>query len=495
MWDGIRKHHMVLVDKFKGLTTKKKILLLSAVALVIAAIVWVCFHFFGKGYLATTMRLLRVEGTVSIEDSKGKEKPVMNNIRFSSGDALNTGSDGLASVGLDDTKIVTLEHDSRAEFVKRKKQLELKLTKGALYFEVTEHLNDDETFEIKTSTMTVGIRGTSGYVYYDEDGRASLVLTDGKVTVVATNPETGETKTTDVKGGQSIKVYIYSADRPEGSIDFYLDDLDESEIPEFPLRLLADNDELLDKICDDTGWDKDEIRKLITEILDEEEKKKSEETPTPDPTPGDTPTPVPPESSEDPSDPSDTPTPTNTPTPVPPAPTNTPTPEPSESDPSDPTNTPTPVPPTPTNTPTPVPPPPTNTPTPVPPTPTNTPTPVPPTPTNTPPPTNTPTPTPTNTPTPTPTNTPTPTPTPKPIPDREVDVPSGFAEEIEWIEEERVFIIYGNDEHGNEKYLGWVEGKWVELRREEKYNIDLGYNQEYFYYKNSKGKEILYYIR
>ncbi|MBO7563706.1 MAG: hypothetical protein J6T40_02515, partial [Clostridiales bacterium] len=144
----------------------------------------------------------------------------------------------------------------------------------------------------------------------------------------------------------------------------------------------------------------------------------------------------------------------------------------------------TPVPPPPTNTPTPVPPTPTNTPTPVPPTPTNTPTPLPPTPTNTP------TPTPTNTPTPTPTNTPTPTPTPKPIPD-DSEIPEGYAEKIEWIEEEKVFIVSKDTDN----YLGWVEGKWVKLIREEEYKEELGYSLEYFYYMNSGGVKTLYYIR
>ena len=71
------------------------------------------------------MRLLRVEGTVNIEDSRGGSKSVTNNLRFQSGDALNTGADGLASVGLDDTKIVTLQNDSRAEFLKNGKKVNL----------------------------------------------------------------------------------------------------------------------------------------------------------------------------------------------------------------------------------------------------------------------------------------------------------------------------------------------------------------------------------
>ena len=109
--------------------SKRKIIIISVIALAVVAAAVICIVFARQGYLATTMRLLHVEGTVNIENSKGGSKPVVDNLRFQSGDALSTGADGLASVGLDDAKIITLDHESRAEFKKKKKQLELKLTK------------------------------------------------------------------------------------------------------------------------------------------------------------------------------------------------------------------------------------------------------------------------------------------------------------------------------------------------------------------------------
>ena len=167
---------MKLIDGFKNLPAKKKVIIISAAVAVIAAVVVLCV-FLNKGLYANTMRLLKIEGTVSIEDANGNDRPVIDNVRFNSGEALSTGSDGLASVGLDDTKIVTLESDSRVEFTKSRNMLELNLTQGGLYFEVTEHLEPDETFDIRTSTMTVGIRGTSGYVFYDVGAtRASNTL-------------------------------------------------------------------------------------------------------------------------------------------------------------------------------------------------------------------------------------------------------------------------------------------------------------------------------
>ncbi len=329
---------MVLIDRIKGLSLKTKIILSSVIVVVIAAVVIICLLMNKGGYTATTMRLLRVEGTVNIEDGNGKQKPVIDNIRFQSGDALNTGADGLASVGLDDTKIVTLQNDSRAEFKKKNKKLELKLTKGGLYFEVTEKLSDDESFEISTTTMTVGIRGTSGYVFCDEQGRPSVIITDGKVHIVAKNPDTGEVKETDCEAGHKVTVYTFN-DRPKDTVDFKEEEIEVDELNEFTLSMLAENEDLLNKVCADTGWSKEEILALAKDpnaFIKETDPSESGDDPT---DPGETSEPSDsskPESSEpsdqDPSgtsEPGETTKPKKKPTPTP-----TPKPSDSSSDPS-----------------------------------------------------------------------------------------------------------------------------------------------------------------
>lgn len=245
-------------------TANKKIYVIAVVALTAVLAAALCIFFTRKGFLANTMRLLKIEGTVNVEDSKGGSKPVVDNVRFQSGDALTTGTDGLASVGLDDTKIVTLKNDSRAEFVKKGKQLELKLTKGALFFNVTEKLKSDEKFEIKTSTMTAGIRGTSGIIYYDENagGKESLMVTDGVVELSATNPDTNETRTATVKAGQKAMLTIHPG-RIENSVEFDVDEITEDDLSGFTLERLTESDALMDKVCNHTGWNKNKLKDLI----------------------------------------------------------------------------------------------------------------------------------------------------------------------------------------------------------------------------------------
>ena len=119
---------------------------------------------FAEDYTASTIRLLRHEGTVEITDASGKKRAVLENVRFSSGEAMTTGKESLASVGLDSDKVVTMDEQSRVEFKKKAKNLELTLTDGQLLLDVQKKLDKEEKLDVRTSTMTIGIRGTIIYV-------------------------------------------------------------------------------------------------------------------------------------------------------------------------------------------------------------------------------------------------------------------------------------------------------------------------------------------
>ena len=258
------------MERFRSMSNIKKIVIFGVLGLVIIGAVLAII--FSRGYYATTMRILRIEGTVTVEDANGNEKPITDNMRFGSGEAVNTAAKSLASIGLDDHKVVTLQENSRAEFKKAGNKLELNLTEGGIFFEVDKPLEEDETFDVRTSTMVVGIRGTSGYVYVDSEGHECLLLTDGKVHIVGTNPVTGEKKEVYVTAGQNVRVYLYN-DRDVDSIMFELEEFTEADIPEFARAMVLEDEDLLNKVCEDAGWDPDLIANgnLIIEVVDDAE--------------------------------------------------------------------------------------------------------------------------------------------------------------------------------------------------------------------------------
>ena len=133
---------------------------LLSIPVVLIITILMAVNVMAETYTATTMRLLRYEGKVEIQDSSGKSSLVMENIRLNSGDSLQTGAGSSASVGLDSAKIVTLDENTKVEFTKQAKAMKLSLAEGSFLLDVSEKLSGDESLDIRTSTMAVGIRGT-----------------------------------------------------------------------------------------------------------------------------------------------------------------------------------------------------------------------------------------------------------------------------------------------------------------------------------------------
>ena len=267
-------------DKIFG---KKKLVVIIATVVLVLVVAVIFFINFRSQITATTMRLLRVEGTVSLEE-KGKTRTVKENLRLNDGNALSTESESLVSIGLDETKVVTLDEKSRAEFSQKGRKLNLNLTDGSLFFVVEKPLEADESFDIRTSTMVVGIRGTSGWVSVEGENE-SLIITDGIVHVKGTNPVTGESKEIDVSAGQKISIYLYN-DRDVDSIMFHLENVTERDLPKFVLDRLREDPDLLDLVIEQTGWDRPWIVGDIkptptTEPKEDDDKSKEAAQPTP----------------------------------------------------------------------------------------------------------------------------------------------------------------------------------------------------------------------
>ena len=242
---------------------KKKIPIIATVtALLIICAVLVVFFLHKNRIKATTMRLLRIVGEVTLEDGK-KKKTIMDNLRLNDGNALSTEAESLASVGLDDTKIISIEENSRAEFYQKGKKLELVLTKGRLFFDVQQPLADNESLDIKSSTMVVGIRGTSGYVWEDPaSGIHYIYITDGHVTVNGYNPQTEKNEEVTVGPGQRVTAYL----NDDGTFNtFIVEDVTEDDLPIALIRELFNNPDTLERVLKATGYDKNKLLKRLLE--------------------------------------------------------------------------------------------------------------------------------------------------------------------------------------------------------------------------------------
>ena len=153
---------------------------LTALVLSLALLLTSC----GNGTSAATMYLRKTEGAVGVSDGKGKELTPKDNLGLYSGYQVETQAESYAWIDLDQVKLAKLDQDSEVEINKEGKKLEIDVKSGSLFFNVTEPLTDDETMNIATSTMIIGIRGTCGWV---TDNTAALL--EGTVSVTAGGQE------------------------------------------------------------------------------------------------------------------------------------------------------------------------------------------------------------------------------------------------------------------------------------------------------------------
>lgn len=206
---------------------------------------------------ASTIRLSSYTGDVTLTSDTGRNIEVKEDKRLFGGNELKTGKESKAWVLLDEDRMVTVMERSTVDFYQSGKSIKLNLEKGNLFFNIARDLGEDESFEIATSTMVIGIRGTSGYVRESEDGYPVLYLTSGKVMVYVEDPDSGEDDQRKVKAGQKLTV-IMTDDGPE----IIVEDITEYDLPEDALFEITGDDDLLDEVVGDAGWDKDILLNL-----------------------------------------------------------------------------------------------------------------------------------------------------------------------------------------------------------------------------------------
>ncbi len=225
---------------------------------------------------AVSMRLARIKGDVSLTD-EGKKLTPMEGQRLHDGNAVGTGVESRAGISLDDVKAAVLGEASHAELHQDGKKLAMDLDSGDMYFSVAKPLNDDETFEIRTSTMTLGIRGTSGYVSIVDDNKTVVILTSGHATITSA---TGEEFAIDA--GQQVTILAEDTN----STEFEPISIEPNDYPMLLIEELVLDETMLEEVNEQNEGDlKGEILvneqyKSIISHADEYEFDTAGETPT-----------------------------------------------------------------------------------------------------------------------------------------------------------------------------------------------------------------------
>lgn len=202
----------------------------------------------GDSAKASAMRLMRTKGSVGIQNGEGERLSLEEDMRLYSGYCLSTRRRSFAWINLDSVKLTKMDASSEIEIRKSGKDLEIIVNKGRLYFNVTRPLDKDEDLDIRTSTMSVGIRGTCGWVEADEEEGAKVYILEGAVECFATGPDGGQTDSVAVSAGQAAKLSPSAA-------KIQVEPFQEKDVLPFVLEELAGDEALREKIREDSGLD------------------------------------------------------------------------------------------------------------------------------------------------------------------------------------------------------------------------------------------------
>ena len=173
----------------------------------------------------TTMKLIKTDGEVGVENEKGKSVDLIENLGLYNGYGIGTQKKSFAWIDLDDTKLTKMDEKSDVDIKKDGKKLELVVNSGGLFFNVTKPLEDDESMDIRTSTTICGIRGTCGWV--ESQGDTSYVgLFDGKMECFVTVDGKEETVKVNAK-----EILIVKKDGD--NVTYEVKELTYKDVPEF----------------------------------------------------------------------------------------------------------------------------------------------------------------------------------------------------------------------------------------------------------------------
>lgn len=247
--------------KKQGTGREKRVLLRMIILLAVLFAGTGCM----KKNVASVIELEKSEGEIEIINGRGKDILPAENLHLFQGYMMATQDLSYAWLNLDRARLVKMDEESQIELEKSGKKLEIVVDRGNLFFNIAEPLKDDETLDIRTSSMMVGIRGTCGWVEVLDGGEIMHVyLLEGKVSCETDGRQemvrAGEMAVLDKSG--EITVSPFSVE----------------DIPAFVAEELEADEALREKIQNASGLDVQNIPEPVDESEPADEPEMPEET-------------------------------------------------------------------------------------------------------------------------------------------------------------------------------------------------------------------------
>jgi len=139
-------------------------------------------------YADENIEIMSVDGSVAIEDPLEKTtKVVRPNSILTTGNLLTTGPNSRTVVRVGSDGFVVLGKNSKLEINSGDKEKPglFKQLSGIIYYALNSIKKDKRSIEVRTSTTTIGIRGTR-FIVTDNEDRNDIGMRKGVVSVTST---------------------------------------------------------------------------------------------------------------------------------------------------------------------------------------------------------------------------------------------------------------------------------------------------------------------
>lgn len=220
---------------------------------------------------AASVKVLKSDGTVQVRNSSGRVLSLVEGMKLYNGYQVVTEEKSYAYMSLDDSKLATLDAVSDMHLERKGGDLALMLNSGKLFFDVSAKLGDEETMNIHTANVSLGVRGTSGLVWVIDSKHTRVYLFDGQIDASVTNQINEQKKEIRMTPGMTADFYIYDMDRAGDKCEIVVRGYEEGEIPGFVLREMKKNPALVERILNSGGGDFRPYLEQAEEKLDEDE--------------------------------------------------------------------------------------------------------------------------------------------------------------------------------------------------------------------------------
>ncbi len=230
-------------------STKGKIILITAVILIIASVVFL-FLFMDKEESYRTISVSEIYGKVTAENG-GSRYDAYKNMTLSDGYGLITDKDSYTRMLLDDDKFIKLEEESYAKFESLGKNgsgnTVIRLERGKITNEITAPLSADEDYVIHTPNAVLAVRGTFFIVQVTTDRNGEYitnvltyggkvlckrVMPDGSVVDEEVYIEAGYKTTIGMNDSDTFYIIEQSDDEHKNTEPINISDLSDDDLVE-----------------------------------------------------------------------------------------------------------------------------------------------------------------------------------------------------------------------------------------------------------------------